>query len=184
MKKLSIVTILIVGVLLCSSAYSFDGNRKGLTASFGMGLSPYIYSSNNSFNYNNKSEGLGVNIGIGYGINSKNIIYYKVIVSAAMDYENNYCGNINNDPYSGIIGFNWYHYFNQNGSSWFTVLGLGRYVNNYDYTSSGLGFVLGGGYELSKHIQTSTYFYFGKSKYHSIEYSGRTLVFMVTVLAY
>ena len=185
MNRKSIAAILIIVVMmLCASANAFDGERKGFAMGFGMGMSPYVYSSNNSFDYDKTGEALGMNLSLGWGINNKNIITTEVVAASAMDYENNYCGNRDNDPASGILGFNWYHYFNSSGSSWYTTLGFGRYVNTYDFTSRGLGFLIGGGYELSKHIQIGTYYYQGKTGSSSIKYTGRTLVFIITVVAY
>ncbi|MBN1211504.1 MAG: hypothetical protein JXA92_02920 [candidate division Zixibacteria bacterium] len=66
--KLSWLLILIIP----GSSYSFDGDRRGFTVSFGLGIAPYAYWERDSIPMDNASVGLSLSFSLGYGWDSQN----------------------------------------------------------------------------------------------------------------
>jgi hypothetical protein len=67
----------------------------------------------------------------------------------------------------GFDGFAWYHYFGPQGKSFFSTVGLGLYyfkLENYDANDYGAAFMIGGGYEFTRHIQVGAYFAAGRTE--------------------
>jgi len=166
MKKTGwIIAMAILMLPLTSSA--FNGLRKGFVLGGGLGFSPISRWSAGTFD--ESSAGLALNLIIGYAWDEQNMLVYEGNVTA---YSTAYLGNqalFEPSPTisQGFNGASWYHYFGPVGQSFFTVAGLGFYVfqvEDYDANDLGGGYLLGGGYEFTRHVQVAGYFSGGQTK--------------------
>ncbi len=108
MKKHLIATFIIV--LLASSAWSFDGNRKGFVLGGGLGFAPTAkWEIDGASIFSESAPGLGINLLIGYAWNENNMIVYE---GNAVGYKPKIT---NTDLLQGFYGASWYHYFGSNG---------------------------------------------------------------------
>ncbi|MCK5124776.1 MAG: outer membrane beta-barrel protein [candidate division Zixibacteria bacterium] len=176
--------VLIICVLLfVSSSQAFDGNRKGFVLGGGVGFSPYAEWSWKDVGINEKKAGVGIDFLIGYAWNDRDMIvieYNGVIINS--DY-------FNQSAFLTFAGPVWYHYFNKEPKGFYTTLGLWRYGFSIgeEGTSSGWGYMIGGGYEFYKNIQVGLYWGGGSVKLckNDTNKSGMNhLSMLVTIVAY
>ena len=160
MKKLFILTAL--SLLISSSAFSFEGLRKGFVIGGGLGFTPSAEFRIDGIDGKADNSGAGVNIVIGYGWDEQNIIAFEVNGSGY---------KVEGfDVSQGFGGVSWYHYFGEVGKSFFTNVGLGSYnfsVDEYD-TDPGGGILIGCGYEFARHWQVAGYLGAGKTSESNI----------------
>jgi hypothetical protein len=154
--------VLIVFILLPVPSGAFDGNRKGFVVGGGLGFTPIASWSLNDFDESN--AGMGLNLIIGYAWDERNMIVY----------EGNVCGykQGNYRTSQGFNGVSWYHYFGPKGKSFFTAAGFGFYIYDFelfDMNDPGLGYIIGGGFEFTPHVQIGLYLSGGQTSF-SIDY--------------
>ena len=167
--------VVIVGVLtllLASTSFGFDGNRKGFVLGGGLGFAPISgWSGRGTFgaaqvviDTSEYRTGAGFNFLIGHGWDEKNLIVFEINMSRWNS------DLLDNQPTTvqGTIGAVWYHYFGLPGRSFFTAAGLGPYrvirvASRTMDQSVGGGIMLGGGYEFARHWQLGGYFSTGFS---------------------
>jgi len=162
-----ILTAMILG--LVSSAFGFNGLRKGFVLGGGLGFAPtsswkgdVIDASTLQIVKADESKaGVGLNFIIGYAWDEQNMIVYEGNVTG---WKSDLFGD--QSISQGYNGAAWYHYFGTPGRSAFTTAGLGFYVfdvENYDANDLGGAILLGAGYEFARHWQIGGYLGFGKT---------------------
>lgn len=186
MKKL--LSILIVLIICSANGYAFDGQRKGIALGFGLGMSPYSYSKNKTLDLTREYDGFAMNFIGGYNIDNKNLICLESIVVFPPNFDEK---ERNGDVEAAAsVGISWYHYYQENPSSIFSMVGIGRYgYGNSDdeYFSNGNCFILGGGYEFMKQLQIGAYYTYSPTKGlgpDGYKYTNHSLAFLVTIIAY
>lgn len=187
------ITIIMLIVLMVSSAFAFDGQRKGFVLGGGLGFSPtfkweaemigYDYA-NNMFmrKFNETNAGIGMNLMIGFGWDEKNMIVYDInFAGGDSDFYNQFIAQ----QYNGI---SWYHYFgNGMTSQFFSTVGLGLYNfdgENMSGFDAGFGILLGGGYEFSRHWQVGLYLSAGKTTLRSVDFNHTHLNILISGVAF
>lgn len=159
MKFTRVLTIVLLIVLIAGSVSAFDGMRKGFVLGGGLGMAPVVRAS--AFDIDDSEAGLGLNLFLGYAWDEFNMLVYE--------------GNMAGREESGISvvqGFDgaaWYHYFGPQGKSFFTVVGLGfEYyeIEDLDANDRGGAYLIGGGYEFTRHVQVALYFSGGKTTFN------------------
>lgn len=167
MKLARVLTLVMLVVLIASSVSAFDGMRKGFVLGGGLGFSPYTTWSFSeelfgfNVNFDESNVGIGLNLVIGYAWDEYNMLVYEGNVTGANS------DLLDETISQGFNGASWYHYFGPQGKSFFTVVGLGFYVNkvgDYDADDPGGGYLFGGGYEFARHVQAAVYFSGGQTK--------------------
>lgn len=187
------ITIIMLIVLMASSAFAFDGQRKGFVLGGGLGMSPafkweadvLVFDPLSGFyiaNIDESNAGVGLNLVIGYAWDENNMVVY----------EGNVAGS-NSDFFNQTItqGFNgatWYHYFgNEMSKQFFSTVGLGLYQfdgENFDYNDPGFGLLLGGGYEFSRHWQVGLYISSGKTSSGGTDFTHSHVNILVSGIAF
>ena len=182
------VVALVVVLCMTGSSTAFDGQRKGFVLGGGLGFSPEAtYSVGldlgpfGTLTVDENGSGFGLNLVIGGAFNEQNMLVYEGNVAG-------WKSDILNDNISqGFNGAAWYHYFGPLGKSAFTVAGIGAYVfqaENYEDNDPGLGILLGGGYEFSKHWQIGGYYSFGKTSDSGVDFDHHHLNILVSGIAF
>ena len=183
MKRLILVSV-ILSILLAGSALGFDGDRKGFVLGGGLGIAPMAKWSVElgSDDYDEENTGLALHILIGGAIDEKNMIVYEGNATA---YTTDILDKTAAQSFNGAV---WYHYFGNTGKSAFTAVGLGFYsfkVEDFDANDPGLGILLGGGYEFSKHWQFGAYLSFGKTTEASVfDYKHSQISLLISTVAF
>ncbi|MEZ5357374.1 MAG: outer membrane beta-barrel protein [Candidatus Zixiibacteriota bacterium] len=179
MKYSALVLVLII---LVSSAAAFDGQRKGFVLGGGLGFSPVLYSKTDVFDYSETNAGVGLNLFLGYAWDEQNMLLYEGNVAG---YQSN--GYNNSTVVMGFDGISWYHYFDLPGQTFYSTIGLGTYnlqiEDGPDY-DLGYGVMIGGGYEFSRHWQVGSYLGFGKTSYRGVKTKHIHLNILVSVVAF
>ena len=183
MKRI-LVLLLLFSSVFTTSTLAFDDQRKGFVLGAGFGLAPAVRWSTGGFNEN--GAGFGGNALIGYAWNDKNMIvlegngtvYNSDIFSANMFQE--------------FLGPTWYHYFDTQGKSFFSAVGIGGYYFGLPPFSSyirisfnggdlpptppsharGFGYLIGGGYEFTRHYQIGIYLSGGRTSERGSKYGN------------
>ncbi len=180
MKKYLIATFVIV--LLASSVWSFDGNRKGFVLGGGLGFTPSAkWELDGASSVSGSSAGVAVNLMLGYAFDEKNMIVYE---ANAAGYEPS---NSTVLLTQGFEGASWYHYFNDSGKTFFSIVGLGVYnfkADGFNSNDIGGGFMLGAGYEFARHWQISAYLSGGKTSDSLFDYKHTTFSILINGIAF
>ncbi|HDL01414.1 MAG TPA: hypothetical protein ENH23_04195 [candidate division Zixibacteria bacterium] len=180
MKKYLISALLFI--LLASSAWSFDGNRKGFVLGGGLGFAPTAKWEVDGASFISESaSGFGLNLLIGYAWDAKNMIVYEGNVVGYKP------SQLDVQLTQGFNGAAWYHYFGETGKSFFTTVGLGIYMfeaDGYDSNDAGGGALLGVGYEFSRHWQAAAYFSGGKTSDPVFDYKHNSFSVLISGLAF
>jgi len=143
MKKFIIPTM--VATLLISNANAFDDKKEGLMLGVGIGASSIktTYTGGNS-----RDTGFATSLKLGYGFNEQLAVYFGLTGDT---YKYNGKDKAVNTALSGV-GVD--YYLEENSPFYLTgMVGFGS-VNELKNNKSqtGYGFLVGAGYELSKHI--------------------------------
>jgi len=171
--KAIILTILLI--IFISSAWGFNGERKGFVFGAGFGYAPLIFELHGESN-----SGLGMNSLIGHAWDNHNMIVYEANISAFnFGYSH---GSI--FEAHGFAGAVWYHYFGTAGKSLYTTAGIGFYRYGDDDKDSGLAILLGGGYEFARHWQIGAYFSFGKTSEGQFDYDHSNFNLLISTVAF
>ncbi|MFH1699116.1 MAG: outer membrane beta-barrel protein [Candidatus Zixiibacteriota bacterium] len=198
MKK-NFYLLLLVTLILCSTAVGFDGDRKGFVLGGGLGFSPaskwkteLIPDLNLAFE--ETKAGLGVNLLLGYAWDEYNML---VLEGNVAGYETDLKNVTATQGFGGVA---WYHYYGAKGSSFFTTVGVGGYNFELEFKKDnitvsgsndpGFGMLFGAGYEFAPHFQAGAYFSFGKTKSvddstnTEVEFDHAHINLMVTLIAF
>lgn len=167
----TVTAILLAAFLLSSSAFAFDGKRKGFVLGGGVGAVPVsrwstVYQGRT---FSENGVGYGLDFFGGYGLGEHNV------VGVAFNIAFNQSDMFDVTLLHTFLGPSWQHYFGPTGKSFFSMLGVGRYDfemrGSYfrfslgsDFntpappvSARGLGYLVGGGYEFSRKYRISGY---------------------------
>jgi len=159
-----ILFVLAMLLITTSQSFAIDGIRKGFVIGFGMGYgsagNPVLKSNDVELSLN----GFAGNMFAGYCWDNKNMLLWENIGVLKFSSDRN-----KGDVAKGFNGITWYHYYKPQARTFFTVVGAGEYVTDVDfyredYRATGIGVVLGGGYEFTKQVQLGVYLLSGESK--------------------
>ncbi len=179
--KLRLVILSILLIIFASSAWGFNGERKGFVLGGGLGFAPIVKTTLGSLE-DNKS-GVGAHLLIGHAWDDYNMIVYEGNVSVyaiSGYYEDITVGQ-------GCDAAVWYHYFGETGKTAFTAAGIGLYrymVDGENATDAGLAILLGGGFEFSRHWQFGAYISFGKTSSGSLDLDHTNLNILISTVAF
>lgn len=180
MKKFVLTLTLLI--LLSSTSFAFDGNRKGFILGGG-----FDYSISTGWKLDSQMDsyetgsGLGFKFLIGYGFNDKNMIVYEVNSSRF------FSDTLQRKITQGFSGASWYHYFGSRGKSIFTNIGVGFLVYSIEDRwghETDDGYQFGVGYEFSHHWQAGFYYTFGKTTDRQLRFSHQQIHFSIIGVAF
>ena len=171
--------------ILNQSGFGFDGHRKGFTLGLGFGYSPTTRVSLDQLDLAPADDSFVFDFSIGWAFGRDLFVYEVSIyqIPHGLESESSCC----NDVGIGEAQGRWYHYFGDEGWTFFSCVGAGRtFTSAYSnfLTGDGLGFVVGGGYEFFKQIQVGAYYQGGYSKGNGFTYGTRSLQLVLHITAY
>jgi hypothetical protein len=191
MNKIVLLTVAALLAMACTVS-ALDGTRRGFILGGALGVAPVVKwegkGQNVPTDYDETKAGIVVDVIVGLSWSEHNMIVLDIDLmtfqSTALE-----VGNIKPTVFQGFSGFSWYHYFGPTGKSWFTTVGLGTYdfmadweddnVTVHAKNDDGFGWMVGGGYEFSRHWQIAARLSFGKTSEPGIDYDH--MHFAVTV---
>ena len=181
MRTFTLVPVLLL--LLAGSTLAFDGQRRGFVLGGGLGIaidSKYEVSSG-VVRPKENGAGVGLNLIIGGAFDDKNMLVYEGNVTGwkSDTFDQNFT--------QGFNGAAWYHYYGHPGRSAFTTVGLGFYVfkaEHYEDNDPGLGILVGGGYEFSRHWQIGLYLSGGKTSSEGVDFDHSHISVLVSGIAF
>ena len=199
MKKFVVLTIVALLAMACTAS-AFDGVRKGFVLGGGLGVAPVAKWEGDvipfgATKWEESKAGVAVNFLIGYAWDEQNMIVADANVVAYQSDMDEFTF-ISQKPTvaQGFSGFSWYHYFGPAGKSWFSTFGLGTYsfqaeweINNVTVEAKneeGFGWLVGGGYEFSKHWQVGAWLSAGKTSEPGIDYDHMHLAVTIGGVAF
>ncbi len=183
MKK-SLLLLAILSVV-CTSAWGFDGTRKGFVLGGGLGFAPAAKWSAGPLD--ETKAGVGAQILIGYAWDEQNMIVYEgniAVYNSDMLYS---IKNNKNGIGQGFDGASYYHYFGPVGHSAFMTGGIGLYyfkVGDADANDPGGAIQIGGGYEFARHFQFGAYFSAGKTTLSGVDFNHSQFNILVSAIAF
>ena len=185
MRKILLVLLLALTALPASSS-AFNGERKGFVLGGGLGLAPMARWSVDVFgdSYDESKVGFGVQLVIGYAWDEFNMIVYEGNVTG---FSQDFGSYGSQSIAQGFNGASWYHYFGPKGCTFFTTAGLGFYyfdVEDFDTNDAGIGYLLGGGYEFTPHVQAGIYLSGGKTSDPLLDYGHNNFSLLVSAVAF
>lgn len=149
-KKLLIAA----AILLISGLAHADRNQLFLGAGAGFGVNNVSTDENGFETEYNANAGLVTSFKIGRVINQQHAIYYQRQASRFLF---GIVSSTNTEAISGITGIGYTYYVSPTvGSPYIeAALGFGDFIINVDGINdyAGRAFLIGGGYELSEHVQ-------------------------------
>jgi hypothetical protein len=181
MRRIVLITLLAL-LFAAASTSAFDGMRKGFVLGGGLGLT---LTADREFDgpgnpVSEDGSGMGINLFLGYAWDEQNMIVY----------EGNACAwdsdQLNETVAQGFDGVSWYHYFGPVGKSFFSVGGLGVYgfqTDNIDADAK-FAFMLGGGYEFTRHVQVGAYLSTGSAKFRGDDWDHTHFNVLVSATAF
>jgi len=157
---MQIITPLIIFSLVIFSplSFAFDDDRKGFLIGLGLGFQKTNIDATNANTPNDSETGLATSFKVGGGITEQFSLYY---VRSASWFNAPYSeGSNTSDIYysSGLSGLGASYYFQKNTPSGYITgaFGIGDFAapleDDID-ADTGSAFMVGGGYEIDKHIQ-------------------------------
>ena len=160
------VVLILILALCATSAFGFDGVRKGFVLGGGLGFGYASVSMDNAPGVESLTNAGGaVNFLIGYAWDEQNMLVFLrdgVIYSE----ETVWGGSLT--LAQGFSGVGYFHYFGPLGKSFFMTGGLGLQdwtplESGYEANDYGFGILAGGGYEFTRHVQVYGSLSFGKT---------------------
>jgi len=181
MRKI-LISVLAIALLLASSAYAYDNNRKGFVAGAGFGMSPMIHAKWEQPPREQKltKQGLGVHLLVGYGFSESNVIVLERIFAGELNQTKS--GKFYGLQQMQLFQVSLYHYFKELGNSPFLSIGVGEHHQNVYGAQSGTGFTLGGGLELTRRWQVGLYYIHGVVKSDGVKYTNQSLAVIATAI--
>jgi len=181
------ITLLLVGALLLSlsSAEAFDGKRKGFNLGLGLGYTPTSTVSVDHYSITASDDSFVLSLSAGWGFSRELFMYetHAFAIPHGLESDLPCC----DDVYVAGVQGRWYHYFGDEGGTFFSCLGAGRtFMDAYSnfLTGEGLGFVVGGDYEFVRQLQVGLYYFGGYAKGNGNTYGTRSLQFVLHITAY
>lgn len=194
------ITVLALGaaLLLPALASAFDGQRKGFVMGGGLGVVPVAHwsSTYDEAKIHENVATWGQHLFLGYGLDDRNIIALEANITP-------YGSDVfEADIVQGFGGLSWYHYFGKPGKTFFAVGGLGvsRMVEHlggkitfefggedHPYApngATGMGYLIGGGFEFLRHVQAAVYLAGGNPSEQGITYGIYHVAIMVSAVAF
>lgn len=180
------VNALIAALLLltlASSSSAFDGIREGFVLGGGLGFGPFAEVSNGTKHDN---AGFATNFLIGYAWDERNMIVY---LRDAVFYVDEIHEGDEEVSAQGFGGIGYYHYFGLPGQSAFVACGIGLqdWVTLYDIHEApdpGFGFLFGGGYEFTRHLQVHGSLSLGRVRENKTYLNLLQLLITISAVAY
>jgi hypothetical protein len=182
MRRIVLITLLAL-LFAAASTSAFDGMRKGFVLGGGLGFAPTadVEVNGGGVSVSEDGSGMGLNMVIGYAWDEQNMIVYEGNVAG---WETDVT---NADIAQGFNGASWYHYMGPVGRSFFSVVGIGYYVfdvDDFEDNDPGFGFMLGGGYEFTRHVQVAAYFSKGSTENSGVDYDHTHFNILVSATAF
>jgi|GEM_PF-2079633 len=183
--KLSWLLILIMPGL----SYSFDGDRRGFTASFGLGIAPYAYWEQNTPPVDNTSVGYGFGLTIGHGWDDQNTILFSI---DGYGY-NSEIFDIDYTFVQGLYSARWNHYFSPTLKSIFITVGAGirffgisqeKKSGELEQGNRGYGYQVGFGYQFYKYFQVGLYYSGGKTGCNDVDFQHHIVHVLLELIAF
>jgi len=190
-KKIIVFTVLSL-IALGSSLSAFDNQRKGFVLGGGGGIIlDGNWSTDKSVNYyyvgtrsrftGENFTGFGLSLLFGYAWSNNNMLVFEANTS---EYNSRF---LNHTIIQGFNGLVWYHYFGS-GNRFYTTAGggfyfLGGYHSGFK-TSSRFGALIGGGYEITPHVQMGAYVSAGKSESEGVDFKHSQLSILISAIAF
>ena len=150
MKKINILSIVIVFLFVYNNLYSFDGERNGFILGGGIGAGYLSNSASNDYNSNTDSRGVFLtHFKIGYAPSNTLELYYLSKVSWWGESDITFTLGL-----SAIAAT--YYVDSKTETGWSISGGFGLSTLSAPFeenleSSNGFGLFVGGGYEFSKH---------------------------------
>jgi hypothetical protein len=197
MKQITVL-VLVAALSLAAAVSAFDGQRKGFVMGGGIGAVPVAHWSveKDGGNAHENVTTWGEHLFLGYGLNDRNVLALEINITS-------YGSELfDDDIVQGVIGPCWYHYFGKPGKRFFAVGGLGvsrmvKYLggkisfewNGGDHPSApdgatGMGYLIGGGFEFVRHLQAGVYLVGGNPSERGITYGIRHVAIMISAVAF
>lgn len=156
----------VVLAMLPVTSSAFDGNRKGFVLGGGLGVSAIARWSCGVDGEH--KVGFGYHFLAGYGWDQNDLLVYEAngALYHSLYNSDSLIGSGSLLTSQGFQGAVWCHYYGPAGRSPFTAVGLGFYsfYRGEDYHSDpGAGYLIGGGYEFTPHVQAELYFSGGRT---------------------
>jgi len=187
MKRIIIVAFL-VPFVTASSVWSFNGRRQGFVLGGGLGFGPMakVSVSNAPSGSDLDNSGLAINFLIGYAWDEQNMI---VFLRDGVTYSERTIFGSNLSLVQGFSGVGYFHYFGQPGKSFYITGGLGLQdwtplESGYTANDPGIGLLIGGGYEFTRHVQVHSSLSFGKTRDAFFDYDHTQLLITVSAIAF
>lgn len=151
----------------------------------GLGLAPVATIEQKDTDFDESNTGLGINLLIGYAWDNQNMIVFLrdgVLYQFEGEFEDIAVAQ-------GFTGASWYHYFGPIGRSAFINVGLGlqdftSLEEEYESNDAGIGILVGGGYEFTRHVQVYGSFSFGKTEFGVDEFDHTQLQVGISAVAF
>ena len=163
--KLKLVVLLFI-LLTSQAVMAFDADREGFVLSAGAGIAPIAYTEISGLSESrNSGVGYAVSFMTGYGYNENTLFFlmWEGLRANSLSFDDE-----SEKVWQGFTGAGVRFYFGDIGSSFFIESGLGlQFYNSSDtifYHDSGLGVLIGAGYEISDHLQLQTNLSNGQTK--------------------
>lgn len=195
----NILTLLLIFLLfLTVRTFAFDGKRKGLILGGGLGFISVAHWKAEclGLDYHENKISWGENIIIGYGWSEHNMLVLELNIAS-------YTSKVLDlAMVQGFVGPSWYHYFRTQGRSLFMVLGIGMYrfvrrsgiYVSFDYNPrvsppqpfgcSGVGYLIGCGYEFARHLRITAYVSGGHTSEDEKNYGNRHVNILLNAVAF
>lgn len=191
-KRLTTIGLVAVIGLSCSSAWGFDGQRKGFVFGGGLGVAPSASYSVEIGSFAENRAGAALNLIIGYAWDEANMIVYEGNVTSyetgRLSIETTFLTARGDQRVTqGFNGLAWYHYYGVAGSSFYSILGLGAYVfdiEDLEPNDVGRALLAGVGYEFERHFGVSLYFSAGETTLNGVGFTHSHLSALITVVAF
>lgn len=191
-KRLTTFGIIAVIGLTCSSAWGFDGQRKGFVVGGGLGVAPSASYSIEIGPFAENKAGAGLNLIIGYAWDEANMIVYEGSIAGyetdKLSIETTFLTARGDQRVTqGFNGLAWYHYFGSTGKTFFSVIGLGAYafdIEDVESNKIGRAFLAGAGYEFTRHFGIILQFSAGETTLNGVGFTHSHLNVLITVVAF
>lgn len=204
MKIVRLLTVMIVLLACVSGGAAFDGERPGFILSGGLGYSPYVHHSqtHDGYTFEESNPGVAFSLELGWGSDANNVL---TLGGDGALFTSTLFGD--RKANQGFAGFSWYHYFGRQGSSVFSVVGLGSFAfgveDDYQQPDSvwsddlqdyepqaatprqrGVGAQVGVGVEFAKHWQVGAFLIGGQTKAFDVDIEHLQVNLLVQWMAY
>jgi hypothetical protein len=164
MRAVNALCVVLV-LVFCSTAFGFDGKRKGFVLGGGLGVAPVAKWDSDIDGFDESKVAASGNLFLSSDYGDATIT-------------------------QGFGGASWYHYFAPPGKGFYTVVGLGAFNFDFEISGSsgsndpGVGILAGGGYEFARHFQAGVYLSWGKTTEPSVDYTHLNVSIAVNAVAF